>query len=217
MLLWRVWLMIFLVRNVAGMFAIISSNLLYIISYSLANDCFERFMELELLKFRARRIGIYRSGIRLNYEIRILTEYQFNCSLTNITSVIVGGNLRTPYYYQLFPSVQIWRPQGSNPNQYNLVPGSERTIYYSTNNVSTNGVFEYPLDPPIPVQSGDILAISQPPQWNSIFRVYYIQNVINFHSHRINFGSTTTELSGNPITSDLVLVYPITGELYHIY
>ena len=78
-------------------------------------------------------------------------------------------------------------------------------------------MFEYPLDPPIPVQSGDILAISQPPQENSIFRVYYIQNVTNFDSYvRPNIIKDIV-LSGSPITSDLVLVYPITGELYHIY
>ena len=38
------------------------------------------------------------------------------------------------------------------PDQYYLVPDSERTIYYSTNNVSSNGVFKYQLDPPIPLQ-----------------------------------------------------------------
>ena len=180
--------------------------------------CTERFMELGLLTFRAGRIDINGIGNHLNDKIRLLTEYQFNCSSTTITSVIVGGDLRRANgMRQLFPSVQIWRPQESDPNQYDLVPDRERTIYYSTNNVSTNGVFEYPLDPPIPVQSGDILAISQPPQGGSIFRVYYIQNVVSFDSHQINFGSTTADLSSNLITSDLVLVYPITGELYHIY
>ena len=183
-----------------------------------SQQCTERFMELGLLTFRAGRIGLDRVGNDLDNTIRILTEYQFNCSSTTITSVIVGGDLRAPNNNrQFFPSVQIWRPQESNPEQYYLVVDSERTIYYSTNNVSTNGVFEYPLDPPISVQSGDILAISQPSQGNSFFRVYYIEGVVNFDSHQINFGSTTADLSGNSISNDLVLVYPITGELYHIY
>ena len=174
-------------------------------------------MDFDLIKYRAERINISRINTLLNNQIRILTEYQFNCS-TNITSVIVGGDLRrVTDSRHFFPSVQIWRPQVADPNQYNLVPDSERTIYYSTNNVSTNGVFEYPLDPPIPVQSGNRLAISQPPQGNSTFRVYYIQGVIKFDSHTVSFGSTTANLSGSPINGDLVLVYPITGELYHIY
>ena len=175
-------------------------------------------MDFDLIKYRAKTVGISKKGYSLSNEKRILTEYQFNCS-TTITSVIVGGDLTIPENNrQLFPSVQIWRPVAHDrPNQYYHVLGSERTIYYSTNNVSTNGVFEYPLDPPIPVQSGDILAVSQPPQRNSIFIVYFIQNVINFSSYEESFGSMGETLSGSPITSDLVLVYPITGELYHIY
>ena len=138
-------------------------------------------MDFDLIKYRAKRIGISKKGDNLNNETRLLIEYQFNCSSTNITSVIVGGDLRTPNNNrQLFPSVQIWRPLDGRSNQYYRVLETERTIYYSTNNVSTNGVFEYPLDPPIPVQSGDILAISQPPQENSIFRVYYTQGIVNF-------------------------------------
>ena len=176
-------------------------------------------MDFDLIKYRAKTVGISKKGYNLSNEIRLLTEYQFNCSSTTITSVIVGGDLRTQNNnHQLFPSVQIWRPIAPDrSNQYYRVEGSKRTIYYSTNNVSTNGVIEYPLDPPIPVQSGDILAISQPPQVNSIFRVYYIQNIVSFDSYKVSFGSIYDELSGSPINSDLVVVYPITGELYHIY
>ena len=138
-------------------------------------------MDFDLIKYRAKTIGISKKGYNLDNEIRFLTEYQFNCSSTTITSVIVGGDLRTPNNNrQLFPSIQIWRPMLNRPNRYTLLPDKERTIYYSTNNVSTNGEFEYPLDPSIPVQSGDVLAISQPPQENSIFRVYYIQGIVNF-------------------------------------
>ena len=175
-------------------------------------------MDFDLIKYRAKTIGISKKGYNLDNKIRLLTEYQFNCSSTTITSVIVGGDLRTPNNNrQLFPSIQIWRPTPNRPNEYYLLPGSERTIYYSTNNLSTNGVFEYPLDPPIPVQNGDILAISQPPQENSIFRVYYIQDGINFESYVHPNILQDIQLSGSPITSDLVLVYPITSELYHIY
>ena len=79
-------------------------------------------------------------------------------------------------------------------------------------------MFEYTLDPPIPVQRGEILAISQPHQENSAFRVYYIQNVTTFDSYVQSIGPLLTDLSGRSlITSDLILVYPITGVLYHIY
>ena len=176
-------------------------------------------MDFDLIKYRAKTIGISKKGNSLSNEIRLLSEYQFNCSSTTITSVIVGGDLRTPNNNsQLFPTIQIWRRVGLDRfNQYYLVLDSERTIYYSTNNVSTNGVFEYPLNPHIPVQNGDRLAISQPSQGDSIFRVYFIQSVVNFDSYKVSFGSMNEFLSGSPINNDLVLVYPITGELYHIY
>ena len=178
-------------------------------------------MDFDLIKYRAKTVGISKKGYNLSNEIRLLTEYQFNCSSTTITSVIVGGDLRARNNNrQLFPSVQIWRRQGEDEvriNRYYRIDSSVRTIYYSTHNVSTNGVFEYPLDPPISVQNGEILAISQPSQENSIFRVYYIQDVVSFDSYKVSFSAIATELYGSPITSDLVLVYPITGELYHIY
>ena len=176
-------------------------------------------MDFDLIKYRAKTVGISKKGYNLSNEIRLLTEYQFNCSSTTITSVIVGGDLRIPNNNrQLFPSVQIWTPTPNRPNQYYLLSINNKTIYNSTNNVSTSGVFEYPLNPPISVQSGEILAISQPPQENSIFRVYYTQNVVKFDSYVRSNVPQDIDLSGSsPITSDLVLIYPITGELYHIY
>ena len=175
-------------------------------------------MDFDLIKYRAKTVGISKNVNNLDNEIRLLTEYKFTCE-TTITSVIVGGDLRTPNNnHQLFPIVQIWTRQGTDHVRQNRYYGvTNRTIYYSTNNVSTNGVFEYPLDPPILVLSGDRLAIYQPPQGNSSFRVYYIQNVVNFDSYQLSSSTIATVLSGNPITSDLILVYPITGELYHIY
>ena len=91
--------------------------------------------------------------------------------------------------------------------------GSERTIYYSTSNVSTSGVYEYPLNPPIPVMSGDLLAISQPEEGDSVVRVYYISG-ISFHSSQQSFGSSNINLSISPTTNQLILVYPVTGKTH---
>ena len=44
--------------------------------------------------------------------------------------------------------------------------------------------------------------------WDSGVRAYYIDSV-SFKSHRIIFGDTTADLSGSPISNNLVLVYPI--------
>ena len=179
-------------------------------------QCTERFMELELVTYRAQQIGTGASGTRLNDTIRILEEYQFNCTSTNITSVILGIYVRrvTGNRYR-FPSIQLWRPNPGSPGQYLVDTDSERFIYYSTSNISTNGVFEYPLNPPISVNSGDLLAISQPTQSQSVVRVYYI-NGIDFQSREASFGISSTGLSGTLHTDQLVLVYPITGTIISV-
>ena len=176
-------------------------------------QCTERFMELELVTYRAQQIGIRASGNDMSNEIKILEEYQFNCTSTNITSVILGIDVRTDR--DRFPSIQLWRPNPGSPGQYLVDTDSERFIYYSTSNISTNGIFEYQLNPPISVNSGDLLAISQPAWWQSVVRVYYI-NGINFRSHEESFGTTSTGFSGTLHTDQLVLVYPITGTIISV-
>uniref|UniRef100_A0A1X7SXA4 Uncharacterized protein n=1 Tax=Amphimedon queenslandica TaxID=400682 RepID=A0A1X7SXA4_AMPQE len=168
-------------------------------------QCTERFMELPLVTYRAQRIGMNLPETYVSSNtLRVLQEYQFNCSSTNITSLILGINIREATNSRnLYPSVQVFRPNGS------LVTGSERTIYYSTSNVSTSGVFEYPLDPPIPVMSGDLLAVSQPPQGDSVVRVYYISG-ITANSQEFSYGDTHIDLTTNPITNELILVCPVT-------
>ena len=171
------------------------------------------------MKYRAQRIGM--NPLPKNYlsnTLRVLQEYQFNCSSTNINSLILGINIRTTRNewnsnsLTLFPSVQVFRPN-DNGNNYNLVTGSKRNIYYSTSNVSTSGVYEYPLNPPIPVMSGDLLAVSQPSQGNSAVRVYYISG-ISFHSSQKSLGSSSINLSISPTTNQLILVYPVTGKTH---
>ena len=59
-----------------------------------------------------------------------------------------------------YPSVILVRPMSAEANGYTLL--TEQTIYYTTDNVSTNGVYNYPLDPPISVDVGDILGVRAP-------------------------------------------------------
>ena len=166
------------------------------------------------MAYRAQRIGTNAAGFFMTNTLKVLQEYQFNCSSTNINSLILGIDVRRATDSRtLFPSVQIFRPNG-NINQYDLVTGSERTIYYSTSNVSTSGEYEYPLNPPITVMSGDLLAVSQPEQANSIVRVYYINEISFTSSQTKSFGSTTVNLGSSPITNQLILVYPVTGKTH---
>jgi ephrin-B len=85
-------------------------------------------------------------------------------------------------------------------------------IYYSTSNVSTSGVFEYPLNPPITANSGDILAVSQPNDGNSIIRIFYKEDTgLSFKSRTVKFGANFYNPANQPLqTHQLILVYPIT-------
>ena len=167
------------------------------------DQCIDRIIDFSLLDYRARRIDINRIGTRLNNEIKILSDIQFTCS-TIINSVILGIDVRPNR--DSFPSVQIWRP--TREDEYAFVPGSERFIYYTTENVSRTGVYDYPLEPPLEVEAGDLLAFSQPPQSDSSVRGYSIDRV-TFYSHRIEFDKRTADLSTDRTDNDLVLVYPI--------
>ena len=173
-------------------------------------------MELSLLKYRAERIGIDPPQTYLGDDTqRVLQEYQFNCSSTNITSLVLGINIRRRRNDRtLFPGVQVFRPNGSDT--YSLVTGSERTFYYSTSNVITDtGGYQYPLNPPIPVMSGDLLAVSQPELTNSVVRIYSIEfDGISFiSSQNMPIGSPTVNLKDS-IDNQLILVYPVTGKTH---
>ena len=153
----------------------------------------------------------------IDNNVRFLPEFKFNCSSTNINSLVLGIDVLTvDSNHVLFPKVQIFRPDVYSA-QYVLVTGSERTIYYSTSNVSTSGVFEYPLNPPIPVMSGDLLAISAPREGDSIVRVYFISNIsgVAFISSQAQAPRTTSISVNFPlVTDELILVYPVTGKTH---
>ena len=169
-------------------------------------QCGNGFMELDVVKYSAQYIGI--NFVNLDNQIRILEEYQFNCTSTNITSVILGSNVRgITNSRTMYPSIQLWRPVSGSNGTYTVVPDSERVIFYSTTNVSN----PYPLNPPISINSGDLLAISLPNGSDSVVRVRYKNVGIVFKSYQRPFGTTNTTLTDTPTTDELILVYPITG------
>ncbi len=164
-------------------------------------------MDFSLLKFRSNNIELDKIGTRMDNEIRLITSIQFNCS-TSINSVILGIEVRSGNDRDMFPSFQVWRPIGGN--DYTLI--TERIIVYTPANVSRTGVYEYPLVPSIDVMVGDLIGISQPTQGSSTVRCYYVDD--SFNSYELVLQSATmATISGNIIDDELILVYPITGNL----
>ena len=66
-----------------------------------------------------------------------------------------------------FPDLQLWRETGNRT--YTKVGNT--TLRVGTE--STNGVYEYPVDPPLEFQAGDILGIFQPHRDESRIWVNY--------------------------------------------
>ncbi|XP_019850411.1 PREDICTED: uncharacterized protein LOC100638128 isoform X2 [Amphimedon queenslandica] len=181
-----------------------------------AQQCTERFMQYSLLSQRSRILPLEKTGVPLDNSVTVLREYEFNCT-TTISKLVLGINVRIRRQGRntnrvQFPSVMIYRDTG---NQYTPVANSERKIYFSTSNVSTSEVFEYLLEPSLRVFPGDLLAISQPGEEDSIVRVYSItgETGVAFSSQVFPYNSQTIELtSTTQISNQLILVYPVTDE-----
>ena len=199
-------------RRICNTFAFLLSFVCHflLVTATVEHQCTENFMDLAAIRSRAPLMG-NDMGKKLDDEIRILREYQFICS-TNITSVILGISVKIAEDDRnMYPSIQRWTPVNESSNRYSLDASNERIIYYSPTNISTSGVFMYPLNPPISMNSGDLLAIKQPSKGDSIVNVYYI-NPTSFRSYQVNIDCTQANLNSNNIETDrFILVYPVTG------
>lgn len=80
---------------------------------------------------------------------------------------IVGAKYDNKENRVNYPEVQIWRPTGDSTyqklNGTTIIPAAERR----------SRIYEFIVDPPLPVQQGDVLGVFQPPQDNSKLLVDY--------------------------------------------
>ena len=170
-----------------------------LVTATVSHQCTQNFMDLDRIKLIAP-LEIF----ELNDEIRILEEYQFNCT-TNVTMLKISvsrmpGNSNQPTLIQRWTRIN----ESDNNYTYELDANSSRRI--NTNGVST---CNYTLDPPILVNSGDLLAISQPRR--QVMVNYINGSRLSFKSYKVTFDENTAALDSSPDTDIFILVYPITG------
>ena len=84
-------LLFLIVYNLKGGYSLVVIFVyLFVFTVNEANtveqQCTERFMKLELVTYRAQQIGIRASGNDMSNEIKILEEYQFNCTSTDTST-----------------------------------------------------------------------------------------------------------------------------------
>ena len=166
-------------------------------------------MELDLLRRRAEKISSGSSSAwgGLDNEFRLLPGENFSCSGNMTGLLLVGAVMKKMGMRDEYPEIQIWRNTGGDMYTRN---GSQE-IKLARGDFSPDGVLQYNLITPITYESGDVLGVYQPPEGDSVVRVYYDANA-----------STTYRLSdNNPITipnllSDVedhqrILISPISG------
>ena len=173
-------------------------------------------MQLDLLKRRAEKItsGNTVSGNLLNSELRVIPGLSFTCTGT-ITSLLLGADVRTEVNgsRDQYPEVQIWRTGSFD----SYVRRSRTNITLTVGNSSTDGVLQYNLANPISIQDGNLLGVYQPPESDSVVRLYYIDDpsapVANFRNNS-NAPLNFILPSANPatISNHHVLILPITGK-----
>ena len=172
-------------------------------------------MQLDLLKKRAEKItnGNTVSGNKLDNELRVVPGLSFTCSGT-ITSLLLGVDMRTVDGNRVeYPEMQIWR-EGRRIVVGDVYNRQSRTdIALTAGNSSPDGVLQYNLTTPIPFQSGDIFGVYQPPESDSVVRLFYVDDssapVAAFRDNNARFNFISQ--SGSTISNQYVLILPITG------
>ena len=172
-------------------------------------------MQLDLLRKNAELIQNGRQSTdRLSNELRLFPSMTFNCS-GHITGLLLGADIRwSPSIKNRYPEVQIWRNVFAS-DQF-IRQASQEIRLNPGGDFSPDGVLQYTLAPPISFQSGDVLGVYQPPEHESVVRLYYAGSNNASDSYRFFTGTnslTTVALQHTTRkSSQLLLLSSITGK-----
>ena len=144
----------------------------------------------------------------------MIPELNFTCSGT-ITGLLLGVDVKAiddndidEYQY---PELQIWR-EYQGLSYYDYYRKTRTTIAPKGGDFSPDGVLQHNLTAPIQFQSGDVLGVYQPREFNSVARLFYaydtnapvsIVKYNNYNSVHYSSGSTRS--------NQYVLIFPIIG------
>ena len=122
-----------------------------------------------------------------NRAQRIIPSLRFDCDGA-ITKWIVGASWRNAANATSFPDLQIWR--NSSENGVYMKVGN--TTLFATRSNSSR-LYEFPVEPSLPFQRGDILGIFQPSNSRSRIRILYKTGSGNPPNFVFSTGGNITE------------------------
>ena len=171
-------------------------------------------MDLDLLKRRAEKVssGSTSAADGLDNEFRLLPNETFSCSGNMIGLLLVGAIRTVSSPRTQYPEIQIWRNNGGN----SYIRQNSQEIILTEGNFSSDGVLRYNLTTPIPYQSGDVLGVYQPPEVNSVVRLYYDHSQKATTTYQIKeYDMSTTinlnDLLSTAIKNETILISPISS------
>ena len=135
----------------------------------------------------------------------IFPDITFTCS-GEVVKWIMGG--KWDMMDDSYPELQIWRPSGgttySKEQSTTIMPTSQED----------DRVYEFPVEPPLPFQPGDILGVRQPHKDVSRLQVDYEEDGDSTYYYNSIADSQETEFDTNNgnVDTDLPLVTVEIGE-----
>ena len=170
-------------------------------------------MQLDVLRKRAKQIDNMggKSGNILDDDTMLVPSMNFTCS-GHITGVLLGADIRwNTSTRNRYPEIQIWRETSSD----NYTRQASQEIRLNPGDFSPEGVLRYTFSTPLWFQSGDVLGVYQPPEQDSVARLYYNWESTGPVSYRVEENPSSIVLKTfhvGIIQGRLLLLSPITGK-----
>ena len=146
-------------------------------------------------------------GMRKDFSNKqlIFPDITFTCSGEVVTLTMVG-KWNSQMNRNSYPELQIWRPSGdttySKEQSTTIMPTSEED----------DRVYEFPVQPPLPFQPGDILGVRQPASGDSRLQVDYEDGGDSVYYQKDIDDSEEFDTTDGDIMTDLPLVTVEIGE-----
>jgi hypothetical protein len=168
--------------------------------------CTSGFMNVDALVNKANPLRNATNKLDVN-ELILFADLSFQCS-GNITSLILGVEVSRANIFSRYPEFQLWQ----NTENNSFIKKTTREIILSPDDFNTDGVFRFPLEPPIAYETGDIIGIYQP---NTAAVTVYSTPL---DSPMLAFNSTgnainMVDLKSFMTINETLVIYPVTGKL----